>query len=151
MERVIRSASSPRLRTPLMFKGKGRTKKQFMKDCDINLIVQRGEKNGVLDHITRTPPTYGDATGIDFQESMNTIILANEMFSALPSHVRRKFGNDPAEYLEFCDNPDNAEEMRLLGIMKAKPEAPEGSSTGSEAESSGSQTNTEESTSEEQA
>ncbi len=126
MNRKIISAYAPKRKVILMFAETGRTKSQFMQDCDINRIVTRAEKTGVVDHIQNTPPTYGDVgTSIDFQESMNTIIIANAMFADLSSRVRRRFDNNPAEYLEFIEDPQNEDEMRTLGILNPLKEVPE--------------------------
>ncbi len=119
MERVIHNAYM-RNRVILMFDGKSRTKSSFMKDCDINRIVARGEKNGVVDHTTSVPAMYGDTTttNLDFQESMNIIIEAESMFSSLSSRVRRRFNNDPSELLEFVHTEGNEDELRELGLIE---------------------------------
>ena len=45
------------------------------------------------------------------------------MFADLPSSIRTKFNNDPAQYLDFVQDPEKLEEMRELGLALADPEA----------------------------
>jgi len=42
----------------------------------------------------------------------------------LPAKVRDRFGQDPAEFLAFLSNPENADEARRLGILKPQEAAP---------------------------
>lgn len=46
------------------------------------------------------------------------------MFDTLPSKLRLRFGNDPAEFLSFVEDPANDQEMIDLGL-KPKPPLPE--------------------------
>ena len=90
-------------------------------ECDINEIVRRFGLTKVLP-ATPLPPTYADFTEAgDFRESMEVIRLAREAFEALPAGVRYKFGNDPAAFVDFCENPDNIEEMREMGLAVPAP------------------------------
>jgi len=94
---------------------------QSMKDeCDINRIMLKWQKTGVIDHAKTFEGQYADFTHVtgDYQEHMNAVIQANEMFGTLPSTVRKRFNNDPGEFLEFVGDPDNLEEMQRLGLSK---------------------------------
>lgn len=97
---------------------KRRTIQSAKDDSDINIIVRRFGITGQMPGISRMP-SYGDFRGVaDFKSAMNVIRDTEEMFMALPSGLRKKFGNDPQNYLEFVTNPDNIEEMRKLGLAK---------------------------------
>jgi len=94
-----------------------RTKKAFQADVDLNQVIARYHKTGILPQMKNQTPQYGDySQPIDYQEAQNKIMLANELFGDLPAHVRRSFDDNPAQFLEFATNPDNLEEMVSLGL-----------------------------------
>ena len=92
-------------------------------ESDINTIVRRFGLTGVLPSGVRQP-TYGDFVGVsDYQSALAVIESADESFYAMPADVRARFGNDPAQFVDFCSDPANLSEMRKLGL--AVPETPE--------------------------
>lgn len=97
------------------------TKQSFRDECDINIIMERFGKTGELPENVRTP-TYGDFTGLtDFRQAMNAVVAARESFDAMPAPVRARFHNDPAEFVDFCSDEGNRDEIRQMGLMT--PEA----------------------------
>lgn len=89
----------------------------FKEECDINNILAKYIKTGILDSIG--PGVYADITEMgDYRESIELIARAQEMFIELPSHIRKEFDNDPAQYLDFVHNPENLERGIELGIFK---------------------------------
>ncbi len=95
------------------------TQQHSKDEVDINKIMARYIKTGVLDHVTKYQPQYLDNTDTDYQESRNIIIKADEMFAELPSTVRKEFNNSPSEFLKFVNDPENHEE--LADLVKPKP------------------------------
>lgn len=91
-------------------------------DCDVNVILQRFAKTGVLPENTRRG-VFGDFSALpdDYREACALIEDARKRFDSLPSAVRERFNNDPAQLLEFLDNPDNESEARKLGILATVP------------------------------
>ncbi len=122
----VRSAYSQKDAVRLNFTGTSRTKQSFKEETDINSIMARFQTTGMLDFVQKHQPQYGDVTAIDFQTSMESVAKSREMFASLPSKVRDRFNNDPAELLEFLDNPENREEAVLLGLAKPAKKEPEG-------------------------
>jgi len=57
---------------------------------------------------------------------------AKSMFETVPSHIRAKFGEDPAQYLAFMQDPNNIEAIEALGLdashLEAVSEPPQGPS-----------------------
>jgi len=45
------------------------TRQSFKDECDVNLIVKRYTETGMINHIPRTTPQYGDAPEGDFLEA----------------------------------------------------------------------------------
>ena len=92
------------------------TQQQFKEESDINTIVDRFMKSGVLP----TPvnmPQYVDFEGIfDFQTAMNAVRVADENFMRMDAKVRARFNNSPQEFLEFFANPENIPEAIRLGL-----------------------------------
>jgi len=92
---------------------------QHSKDqVDINNIMKRYIKTGVLDHVAKYKPQYRDNNSIDYQESMNIVIKADEMFSELPAQARKQFNNDPAAFLDFVQDPANHDKLHELGLTE---------------------------------
>jgi len=103
--------------------GQSRTKQSFKAECDINTILKKYQKTGLLSHVSQYQGRYEDLPSeIDYQQSLNAIIAAEESFSSLPSKIRARFGNDPAEFLQFVENPANENEMIDLGLATRRAE-----------------------------
>ncbi len=137
-----RNTYSPRV-SVLSPTGEEPAQQQFKEDCDINTIMQRFQKSGAIDHVSNHQPQYGFATPSDYHTSMNIIAIADSMFNDLPSGIRNRFSNNPEEFLEFVQNPDNADEAKKLGIAlsqeaaQAASELPGEAKTGEEIASPG--------------
>lgn len=108
------------------FRRPSRTKQAFRDECDINNIMRRYEKDGLIAHVARVNGSYGDFTDPpSYQEALNKVISAQDMFMTLPAKLRFRFGNDPQQFLAFVQDEANAEEMYALGLaVKKAPEPP---------------------------
>lgn len=100
--------------------GKGVTKQAHRDECDINQIMARFQKTGIINHVNDYQPQYGDISGDSFQESMLIIAEANTMFEELPSSVRKEFDNNPAKFLKFVEDPDNHEKLVDMGLANQR-------------------------------
>lgn len=96
---------------------------------DINNIMKRYEKTGQLEDLIRmgmagdTGMFYGDFTDAPtFQEALNITLHAQEQFGRLDAHIRNRFENDPAKFLEFATDEKNKDEMRKMGLLKPQKE-----------------------------
>lgn len=118
------TAYSSKLVVQKHFDGEGRTKQAFKDECDINQIMARYQKTGVIDFINKHQAQYGDVTGIDFQQAMETIASAQSLFNDLPSTIRTRFKNDPAQFMDFVHDPANAAEMHAMGLMRPDYQPP---------------------------
>ena len=90
--------------------------------CDINLIMARFVKTGVLEHMREHGPEYGFASSDTFRDSLEIISKANSMFESLPSQIRNRFENDPGQFLDFVQDPGNIDEMREMGLASKNSE-----------------------------
>lgn len=93
-------------------------------EVDINQIVKR---HGGVAAIQATAKLQGvefqfdDVTGNDFQEAMDKVTKAQQLFESLPAALRAKFDNSPAKYLDYVQNPEHSEELIKMGLAEARP------------------------------
>lgn len=101
-----------------------RTLQSDAEAADINNILKRYEKTGLLPDMILENPRYGDFSDVpSYQEALEIVTRSHEQFAALDAHIRQRFSNDPALFLEFAQNPANMKEMVKLGLATEK--APE--------------------------
>lgn len=102
------------------------TKQSFKDECDINTIMSRYQSTGEMPDLALVAPQYLDATGMDFQAMQNKLVEAQNLFDALPSAVRNRFANDPADFLAFVSDVSNIDEMKKMGLLNEtySPPAP---------------------------
>ena len=100
---------------------KGRTRSDMADECDINQIMAKATKTGVVTHVRTHGLHYGDYEGFDFQHAMQTIREAQEMFMELPARARAMFNNSPEEFLGYVQDPDNREQLERLGLAVLEP------------------------------
>lgn len=114
----IRKPYDPSQREQITFKKPSKAKQSFMDECNINTIMSKYEKTGMIEHLARTEGQYGDFSEIhDYHSALDQIILAQDAFESLPAQVRARFSNDPGEFLLFFQDPRNADEARRLGLL----------------------------------
>lgn len=102
--------------------GPSLAKQSFKDECDINGIMSKYERTGIVTHRNRFDGSYGDFIGFDdYHKSMNSILEAQEAFASLPATIRKRFSHDASEFLAFAQNPDNLEEMVSLGLAIKRP------------------------------
>lgn len=93
----------------------------FKDECDINNILRQFNLTGVLPE-SPLSPRYGDFTGIgDYHTALNQVIAAEDEFMSLPANLRARFENDPAQLIEFLNNPENKDEAMKLGLVNQEP------------------------------
>lgn len=108
-------------KNPFFTEGPSRTKQADAEAADINNIMKRYEKTGVLDHMSQNPGRYEDLpAGLDYQTALNLAITARESFEALPGTLRAKFDNDAETFLNFMDDPANEKEIIKLGLREVE-------------------------------
>lgn len=106
-----------RIRVSTSTTGPTLTKQAAKAECDINQILRKYVKTGLMTHINEQSPQYGDFSNPPlYQDAMNRVIEAQKSFMTLPAAIRKRFNNDPAEFLEFVSQPDSLEELRKMGL-----------------------------------
>ena len=75
-----------------------KVQKSKAKDCDINAIMRKYKRTGILGDPCHTrKPFFADVVlKGDYHVMQNVVKDADRAFMSLPPAVRSKFGNDPA-------------------------------------------------------
>lgn len=94
-----------------------RTSQEGKEDADINTIVRRFGLTGEMPMLTRLP-LEGDFAVTSFQEAQNALLEAGKAFAALPADLRQRFNHDPGEFVAFCSDEANKDELKKLGLMR---------------------------------
>ena len=77
------------------------TKQSFKDECDINNIVRRFGVTGQMP-VADMRAMYGEFDTItDYQSALNKVMDADKAFMTVPSDIRARFNNNPAEYMRF--------------------------------------------------
>jgi len=106
-----------RKRQSLIFSEPSLTHQAFKQECDINHILAKYRKSGIINHVNKFQGNYTNLPNVsDYHEAMNATIAAEEAFQTLPAAIRDRFTNDPALFLEFAHNPQNLPEMEKMGL-----------------------------------
>ncbi len=98
----------------------GRTKQSFRDECDINLIMQRAAKGGTISHLAKYEGVYADFSDFDFFEHTQKLTQGREVFDDLPAEIRREFGQSPAAFFAYVNDPANINDLakKLPGLAR---------------------------------
>lgn len=102
-----------------------KTQQQFKDECDINNIMKKYSSTGEFTHLTSKQGIYADFSQItDYRDMVETVQYAKDAFASLPADVRARFGNDPAQLLNFVQDDKNYDEGVKLGLVQPKTPQP---------------------------
>ncbi len=104
----------------------GRTKQCHADECDINKIMARFDQTGTISHVAKYEGVYADFSDFDFHEQTTKLTQGREIFDDLPGEIRREFGQSPAAFFQYVNDPANADEVRtkLLGLAQPGRQLP---------------------------
>ncbi len=95
----------------------GRTKQSEKDACDVNLIVAKFERTGLVDHLAGGLPSFQDVSEIgDYRSAIENVRKVDEYFQGLPAAVRTRFDNDAASFMEYLESGGDEDDMRELGL-----------------------------------
>lgn len=115
---AFRNAYERSSKPGISFEKPSLTQQHFKEECDINNIIARFTRTGLLPQYPGEDMQYGDyTTSLDYHEAMTIVAQAKQQFESLPSSVRDKFDNDPAKMLDFVSKKENIEESVKLGLL----------------------------------
>lgn len=90
----------------------GFTIQEQYQQTEINTILDRYQRTGIIDHVQKHEPQYGEFAAYDFHANQNMIVKITESFNDLPAKTRSEFDHDPAKFVEFLADQHNIEDMR---------------------------------------
>lgn len=96
------------------------TEQSHKDECDINKIMHKFQRTGIITHSKKYEGQYDYATSTDFLTAMSIVARGQQMFDDLPSSLRSRFGNDPSNFLDFINDPANEDEAVKLGLLTDK-------------------------------
>lgn len=94
------------------------TEQSHKNQCDVNKIIRKYDRNGIINHVSKFEAQFGDVSGLEFKSAQDKVIQAKAMFNELPSSIRKRFQNNPGSLLGFMENPDNRQEAIDLGLIR---------------------------------
>lgn len=103
---------------------KSRTKQAFAEEANVNFILEKFRATGLIEYRETNEDNYGDFAAVDFHAAMNEVTAAQQLFSQVPADIRKRFDNDPGEFLDFVTDEANREELYELGLATPPPEPP---------------------------
>lgn len=94
--------------------------------CDINKIVAKFERTGMVAHLSKGVPRFLDVAELgDFKATADKVIAVERWFQDLPASVRKVFENDPVRLIEMANDPAAAELFKELELeVVTKKEEP---------------------------
>lgn len=124
-EQLFRNRFTPRVRVSIEFPEETRTKQALKDECDINLIMAKHRQTGLITHLEKRQPQFGDfSESVDYQAAVNMVMAAEQAFLDLPAAVRKHYDNDPGAFMAACEDPEQREQLLKLGLIEAPEEPP---------------------------
>lgn len=124
MKKIIEQRENGTTRIRVVNEEPSMVQRHFKETTDINKIMRKYHN----DMRQVAPPQrgfYGEFSNApDYLAARISLIEAQQSFDALPSEVRKRFGNDPAQLLAFIDDKNNRDEAIKLGLIDPPPPAP---------------------------
>lgn len=103
------------------------TQQHFANEVNINNIMRKYEQTGFLTDPTKRATRQAVFNSVadqnmTYHEMIIRIDEINEQFDSVPAHVRKRFHNNPGEFLQFFADPSNKEEAQKLGLIPSLKE-----------------------------
>ena len=85
------------------------TKQSFRTEVDINQIIKRYDRDGIIATVETAAGHFIDTTGIpSYREALDTMLQIEGEFAQLPARVRAEYDNDPALWADMIRTADRA-------------------------------------------
>lgn len=102
--------------------GPSLTRQSDASECDVNNIMKRYEKTGMLPPYAN-PGFFADVSAMgDFRQVVDTVAQTSAIFEQFPAAFRAEFDNDVATFVNWATDPANAGELKSL--LEQAPKAP---------------------------
>ena len=98
--------------------GKSKTEQSHKKQCDINYILKDYAKTGIIKHAHQNAGKYDDVSQVSFQQAQDVVADVKSMFESLPAATRQQFNNQPGEFINFVQQPENGPQLIEMGLAE---------------------------------
>jgi hypothetical protein len=110
----------------------GMTEQAHKDEVSIQNIVKRAQRGEPIPQVENAQWGVDTLGQPDFDQAQNIIANTQAMFEQLPSQIRTMCGNNPGNFLEFYEDPDNINYLKKAGLdvshleeqPKAAPQVP---------------------------
>lgn len=117
-------------RQQTIIEGPSLTKQSEARACDVNEIVRKYDRTGVITHLQSAQAVFADVSEVgSYLDAVQQVESAQEAFMDLPSGLRAHFANDPARFIDWSTTATQEEREDLYGeitgrnrITDARPE-----------------------------
>lgn len=98
---------------------------QFLEETQLDYLLKKYSTLGINPFVASGEFDYLDTTLLpDFQTMQNKVVQIKEYFSGLPSDLRRRFGDNVDNFVQFVQDPANSQALIDLGLVEAQPAQP---------------------------
>lgn len=95
-------------------------------EADINKIIARFEKAGMVTRLNSVQPFYGDVSQLDgLQDALIKVQQADDLFMSMSAQIRERFDNDPVKMVDFLNDDRNRAEAESIGMVIPRPKVVE--------------------------
>lgn len=103
----------------IIFPSDSLAQQHFKQECDVNFIVDRYVKTGVMEHTSDVAPHYADVSEIptDLASAYDAVFAAESAFMSLPSDFRKLLDNDPARLGPWLLDEKNRADAVKYGLL----------------------------------
>lgn len=92
----------------------GRTKQSYKDSCDINKLLEQGQREGSLSHLEKHGAVYGDYAAIDWDNLPLQLAEGQQVFNELPAELKKEFDQDPGKFFNYVTDPQNKDRLQDL-------------------------------------
>jgi len=118
MEIPFTTAYGAKLKVQSINNDPSMTKQSLKDDADVNKIIKRYNKTGVLPNMNKLEAVYGEITSQDLQDAINKVDASYEAFAEVPAPIRALFNNNAGDFIDYATNPQNIKQMTNWGLAK---------------------------------
>ncbi len=121
MTTTFKTAYGDKLKVQTVNTEPSKTKQSLADNANVNKIIKKYNKTGVIPNMNALEAVYGEITSQDLQDAIHKVDSSYEAFMQVPSEIRAKFNNDAGSFIDYATNPDNINEMRQYGLAPQPP------------------------------
>jgi phage internal scaffolding protein len=108
-------------RKKFICQGVSKTDQSYKKSTDINILISKYKKTGIIPNLNQRQGRYGDfSSSVTLEEAFETTQNAIEAFNELPANIRKAMDNDPSKLEIWLSDEENYDMAVKYGLKKAK-------------------------------